>query len=86
MGSQSFEAAHERTVNEQGSGSVQMDNGARGVNSQGEVIDNSVVEQELEALERKKKWYSYLTTKDFWIVLAIGYVESFSRDEIQLTL
>lgn len=23
---------------------------------------------------RKTKWYAYLTTKDFWIVVVIGYV------------
>lgn len=29
----------------------------------------------LQELERRKtKWYSYLTTKDFWIVLVLGYV------------
>lgn len=32
-----------------------------------------ILGQGLEALEGKKKaWYSYLTTRDFWIVLAIG--------------
>jgi solute carrier family 35 protein F1/2 len=26
--------------------------------------------------ERKTKWYAYLTTKDFWIVIILGYVLS----------
>lgn len=31
----------------------------------------------LEKLEGKKiKWYAYLTTKDFWIVIILGYVLS----------
>ncbi|KAJ2965773.1 hypothetical protein NUW58_g10823 [Xylaria curta] len=35
----------------------------------------AVVSQGLQALEGKKvRWYSYLTTRDFWIVLVIGQV------------
>lgn len=38
-------------------------------------IDGEVLEYALQSLESKKKhWYTYLTTKDFWIVLVIGQV------------
>lgn len=37
--------------------------------------DNEVVSEGLHVLEDKKvRWYSYLTTQDFWIVLVIGQV------------
>ncbi|GAP87155.1 putative solute carrier family 35 member F1 [Rosellinia necatrix] len=38
--------------------------------------DNEAVGQALQALEGggKVRWYSYLTTRDFWIVLVIGQV------------
>ena len=37
-------------------------------------VDEAVVAQGLQALETKKTaWYAYLTTRDFWIVLCIGY-------------
>jgi solute carrier family 35 protein F1/2 len=40
-----------------------------------EVVEEAVLEQGLHALEGKNKaWYTYLTTRDFWIVLLIGYV------------
>lgn len=49
-----------------GSGSMEM----RGEN----VVDEAVLEQGIEALEgRGKKWYAYLMTRDFWLVLVIGY-------------
>lgn len=73
MATKSFEA-HERTVNEHGTSSLEMNNNGVSVDSRGEAVDNAVLEQELEALESKKKWYSYLSTKDFWIVLLIGLV------------
>ena len=38
-------------------------------------VDPDAVGDALNALENKKTvWYAYLTTRDFWIVLAIGYV------------
>ncbi|KAK0101352.1 hypothetical protein ONS95_006527 [Cadophora gregata] len=38
-------------------------------------VNPEVLEHALESLEGKKKsWYSYLLTKDFWIVLLIGQV------------
>ncbi|KAL2074262.1 hypothetical protein VTL71DRAFT_8040 [Oculimacula yallundae] len=38
-------------------------------------VNPEVLEHALEQLEgQKKAWYSYLLTKDFWIVLAIGQV------------
>ena len=50
----------------EGSGSMEMRN---------EVVDEAVLEQGIEALEgRGRKWYAYLMTGDFWVVLAIGYV------------
>ena len=40
-------------------------------------VDEAVVAQGLQALETKKTaWYAYLTTRDFWIVLFIGYALS----------
>jgi hypothetical protein len=64
--------------NGQGSGSVEMtgDEGVRAANGE-DVVDEVVLEQGIQALESKKTaWYAYLTTKDFWIVLVIGYVIS----------
>lgn len=38
-----------------------------------EAVDAEVLEHAIEALEKKKSaWYAYLTTADFWIVLALG--------------
>jgi solute carrier family 35 protein F1/2 len=38
-----------------------------------EEVDTEVLERGIEALEGKKKvWYAYLLTKDFWLVLFIG--------------
>lgn len=38
-----------------------------------ESIDEVVLEQAIEALEsKKKKWWAYLTTRDFWFVLLLG--------------
>jgi hypothetical protein len=59
------------------SGSIEMVRneyeGVRGVN--GENVDGVVLEHAIEVLEGKKKaWYAYLTTKDFWMVLVLGYV------------
>jgi solute carrier family 35 protein F1/2 len=37
--------------------------------------DPEVLGQAIGALENKKtSWFAYLTTKEFWIVLAIGYI------------
>jgi len=56
-----------------GSGSVEM-TGQRVVTNGGEV-DPEVLEHAIQALENKKTtWWAYLTTKDFWLVLLIGYV------------
>ena len=72
-------AAHERTVNDQGNSRLETNNnGASGVDGHGVVVDNTVVEQELAALEQTQKWYSYLSSTDFLIVLALGYVGSHS--------
>jgi hypothetical protein len=62
--------------NGDGSGSIEMV-GERGVNGDGDEVDPEVLEHAIEALEKKKTaWYAYLTTRDFWIVLMIGYVLS----------
>ncbi|RKF61227.1 putative solute carrier family 35 member [Erysiphe neolycopersici] len=38
-------------------------------------ISPEIVERGLEALENtKKKWYAYLKTRDFWLVLALGQI------------
>jgi solute carrier family 35 protein F1/2 len=38
-------------------------------------VDPEVLEYAIEALESKKRaWYAYLLTKDFWLVLLIGFV------------
>jgi solute carrier family 35 protein F1/2 len=38
-----------------------------------ETVNEAVLEQGIQALEGKRKaWYTYLTTKDFWIVVIIG--------------
>lgn len=38
-------------------------------------VNPEVLEHAIEVLETKnKKWYAYLTTRDFWFVLALGYV------------
>lgn len=40
-----------------------------------EAIDGVALERAIDALEsRKTKWWAYLATRDFWIVLLIGYV------------
>lgn len=40
-----------------------------------ENVNPEVLEHGIDALEgQKKAWYTYLTTKDFWIVLLLGYV------------
>ena len=60
--------------NGDGSGSIEMV-GERGINGNGVEVDPEVLEHAIEALEKKKTaWYAYLTTRDFWIVLMIGYV------------
>lgn len=58
-------------TNAQGTGSLDMA-GERRVGD--DEVDPEILAHGLEALEGKKKaWYSYFTTRDFWIVLALGY-------------
>lgn len=39
-----------------------------------EAVDGVVLEQAIETLESKKTtWWAYLATKEFWLVLLIGY-------------
>ena len=56
-----------------GSGSMEMnDEGLRGATGE-DGVDAVALEQAIDSLEAKNaKWYAYLTTRDFWIVLAIG--------------
>lgn len=40
-----------------------------------EIVSPEVLEHALESLETQKTaWYAYFTTKDFWLVLALGLV------------
>jgi solute carrier family 35 protein F1/2 len=52
------------------------DSGSMEMRPQGDVedgVDGEVLEHAIEALEGKKKaWYAYLLTRDFWLVLLIG--------------
>jgi solute carrier family 35 protein F1/2 len=60
--------------NGDGSGSIEVA-GERAINGGGEKVDAEVLEHAIEALEKRKTaWYAYLTTRDFWLVLMIGYV------------
>lgn len=62
-----------------GSGSVEV-TGQRGVTN-AEDVDPEVLEHAIQALENKKTaWWAYLTTKDFWLVLLIGYVLLSNQD------
>ncbi|KAI2639357.1 DUF914-domain-containing protein [Xylaria nigripes] len=45
-----------------------------GENGTGNRDENEAVSQALQSLEGKARWYSYLTTRDFWIVLIVGQV------------
>lgn len=41
-------------------------------------VDAEVLEHAIEVLEGKKKaWYAYLLTRDFWLVLLIGFAPPF---------
>jgi hypothetical protein len=46
---------------------------AQEVNST-EGVDTDVLEDVIAVLEGKKTWYAYLLTRDFWFVLALGFV------------
>jgi solute carrier family 35 protein F1/2 len=60
--------------NGNGSGSLEMA-GQRVVTNPDEEIDPEILEHAIQALENKKTaWWAYLTTRDFWLVLLIGYV------------
>jgi hypothetical protein len=64
----------------EGSGSIEMN--GRGIENDGEeVVDEVILAQGIQALESKRKhWYTYMTTKDFWLVLLIGFVCSFFKN------
>jgi hypothetical protein len=48
-----------------------------GVEDPGRVASRAELAIALQKIEgRKTKWYAYLTTKDFWIVIVLGYVLS----------
>jgi solute carrier family 35 protein F1/2 len=64
---ESYKAGDEGMVVSDGSNSMEMR--GEGVDD----VDPEVVAAGIEALERKRtKWYSYVLTRDFWIVLLIG--------------
>lgn len=67
---QSYKGVDEMVANDVGRNSVEM----RGERSASEdEVNPELLANGIESLERKKKhWYSYLLTKDFWIVLVIG--------------
>ena len=59
--------------NENGSGSVEM-TAQRVATNDGDDVDPEVLEHGIQALENKKTaWWAYLATRDFWVVLLIGY-------------
>lgn len=63
--------------NNLGDGSHDVSVEERGASGSEESVDGIVLERGIEALESKKtKWWAYLTTRDFWFVLALGYVFS----------
>jgi solute carrier family 35 protein F1/2 len=40
----------------------------------GEAVDEVALGRAIDALESKKtKWWAYMATRDFWIVLLLGY-------------
>lgn len=44
-------------------------------------VNPEVLEHSLQVLENKKTaWWAYLTTRDFWLVLLIGYVHPSAQD------
>jgi hypothetical protein len=44
-------------------------------------VNPEVLEHSIQALENKKTaWWAYLTTRDFWLVLLIGYVHLSAQD------
>jgi hypothetical protein len=54
----------------QGNGTFEL---AGNGSSAGEGVDGEVLEQAIEALEGKKKsWWAYLLTREFWFVLLLG--------------
>ncbi|KIN07945.1 hypothetical protein OIDMADRAFT_151871 [Oidiodendron maius Zn] len=61
--------------NDLGDGSHDVSVEERGASGSEESVDEIVLERGIEALESKKtKWWAYLTTRDFWFVLALGQV------------
>lgn len=68
---QSYKAADDGMEHvRDGSGSIEMRGSGSGSEDN---IDGEVLEYAIQSLEGKRKhWYTYLTTKDFWLVLAIG--------------
>lgn len=58
-----------------GDGSNEVSSGEPRATDSEDTIDPAALGQALDALEAKKtKWWAYLATRDFWIVLLIGYV------------
>lgn len=71
---QSYRKSGDGLEGENGSGSVEM-TAQRVATNNGEDVDPEVLEQAIQALESKKKaWWAYLTTREFWMVLLLGLV------------
>ena len=66
---ESYKSADDGRVVSDDNNSMEM----RAEGSSREGVDDEVLAAGIEALERKRAhWYSYLLTRDFWIVLAMG--------------
>lgn len=49
--------------------------GVNGDRVAGNQVDGEILEHAIENLEAKKKvWWAYLLTRDFWIIILLGYV------------
>lgn len=49
--------------------------GVNGDRVAGNQVDAEILEHAIENLEAKKKvWWAYLLTRDFWIIILLGYV------------
>jgi solute carrier family 35 protein F1/2 len=60
--------------NDLGDGSNEVRVEGPGPGGSEDTVDELVLEQAIDALESKKtKWWAYLTTRDFWFVLLLGY-------------
>jgi solute carrier family 35 protein F1/2 len=77
MASKSDEVVRSNELGASGSGSNSVERDAAGnyeLNAT-EGAERTEIANALEEIEhKKKKWYAYLLTREFWAVLALGYV------------